>query len=256
MEKLVERFLKYISFETTSDESSDTFKEPSRESLLGLDKLALIRQKEKLQSCNVKKFKDSEDCNKNKNKNYRKSIVETPTHTGGVSYEARKRAEERSEKYKERRLHASTKDRNNYRHESKYRYQDRKFRDYRDKDRSARRLHDRSSRSSRLSSESPRFKDEPQTPNYKLKNPISKTSWDEDDAETVKKSSWDYPTPLNDKNQTEWSERRLYKSERRTKSRRLDDSTRPTPAFRYNNWAKDRKKTGATPSCENCEYAC
>ncbi|KAK6631011.1 Pre-mRNA-splicing factor ATP-dependent RNA helicase PRP16 [Polyplax serrata] len=232
-------------------ECSDGFKEPAKVSLLGLDKLASIRRKEKLEELEAKRAKISkpEKCS---TKVYRRVTDETPTHTGGVSYEARKRAEERYERHRERGVHASTKG------EKWHRQRDRdkqKYSSHKHKDSNShhdKRDHDRSHTSFRQTSETPRFKDEPRTPNYRMKNPTSKTSWDEDDYGTIRKSSWDYPTPSHDKNRTDWSERKLCKSERHSeRSRRHDDTVRATPAFRYNNWVKDRKHSGATPYGDN-----
>ena len=59
-----------------------------------------------------------------------------------------------------------------------------------------------------------------------------RTSWDEDDPMPSRNSSWDLPTPRvtsNTQDSLEWSSRR------------------PTPAHKYNAWAKDRKHSGATP---------
>lgn len=54
-----------------------------------------------------------------------------------------------------------------------------------------------------------------------------RTAWDDDDANYRKKTEWDYPTPkIHD-----------YR----------DETPRPTPAYKYNKWAPDRRKTGATP---------
>lgn len=232
-----------------SDDSSNIFKEPPKASLLGLDKLALIRRQEKLEASESKRYKKSENDEKI-NKNYRKATAETPTHTGGVSYEAKKRAEERLERHRERGVHASTKEKKKLKSEDKHK-------NYSHRHKHSTSYNDRrsSERSHRSSTYSPRFNDEPKTPNYKMKNPTSKTSWDEDDIEATKKSSWDYPTPSSEKNGNEWSERRLYKSDRRSdRSKKYDDSARPTPAFKYNNWAKDRKRSGATPSAENSKF--
>ena len=57
---------------------------------------------------------------------------------------------------------------------------------------------------------------------------IFRTAWDEDEFENYKKSDWDHPTPrIND-----------YR----------DETPRPTPVHKFNKWAPDRRKTGATPA--------
>ncbi|CAH0398582.1 unnamed protein product [Chilo suppressalis] len=65
----------------------------------------------------------------------------------------------------------------------------------RDRDR---RDSERSRDSSRRSNYEPRFKDEPRTPSIKAMKPTDKTAWDEDDDDKapIRKSSWDFPTPL------------------------------------------------------------
>lgn len=73
-----------------------------------------------------------------------------------------------------------------------------------------------------------------------------RTNWDDDSGTPLRKSSWDYPTPKNfalkDGSQSDWS----YKHEERS-HRMYDDTPRPTPAHKYNVWAKERRRTGATP---------
>lgn len=228
-------------------DKEEGFKEP-KASLLGLDKLASIRRQEKLDAGEAKK------------RHYREALDETPTHTGGVSFEAKKRAEERYTKQRDRGIHVSSKDEKRDRpNRDKYDYGRDRDRDrFNDRERERgrhryddRRNSERSHRSSRHPSESPRFKDEPLTPYYQMKDPISKTSWDEDEVTALKRSAWDYPTPSSDK-RGDWSDRRS--SHRSDRSRRYDETPRPSPAFRYNAWAKDRKKTGATPGLGNGKY--
>ncbi|KAK7867570.1 hypothetical protein R5R35_004320 [Gryllus longicercus] len=267
----------------------DTFKVPApRTSLFGLDKLAAQRRKEKELGNEEKKskemsFRDDEEGGQEidnntakkghsqaKERHYRSSQEETPSHTGGISKEARERMIERLQRNKERGVHASSKDRRKdhekYGEDRSRRRDDRHRRsrdhdrrsrdkDHRDhkRDRSDRRSRDRDweqesvrSRSSpRDMNETPRFKDEPLTPAMKVKDPTSKTSWDEDDPTPSRYSSWDQPTPMIGRSEGDWSERG---SRRGTDRRsRLDETPRPTPAHRFNVWAKDRKKTGATP---------
>lgn len=100
------------------------------------------------------------------------------------------------------------------------------------------------------------FKDEPKTPNLYIKDSTDKSTWDEEE-ETVpaKRSAWDFPTPRSYKSREDWSERSgrssVERFDRRDRQRRYEDDTpRPTPAHKYNAWAKDRRKTGATPGIE------
>ncbi|KYB28330.1 Pre-mRNA-splicing factor ATP-dependent RNA helicase PRP16-like Protein [Tribolium castaneum] len=235
-----------------------TFKVP-QPSLLGLDRLAAAKRREKEEAARKMSFTmddndntdDSSSLLKEKHskdsRKFRSPHNETPTYTGGISDEARERLIERlkSNKQKEKGVYATTKDR----------HRDRDRDRERDKDRDRGRHRDRES-SHR--SKTPRFRDEPKTPNLGHKDEISKSSWDDDDdVGPSKKSSWDFPTPSTYKGSGgDWSERstksRKYdeskRSSRESKRRKYEDeSARFTPAHKYNSWAKDRKRSGATP---------
>ncbi|KAG8230357.1 hypothetical protein J437_LFUL000628 [Ladona fulva] len=293
------------------NQNDNTFKvPPPRQSLLGLDKLAALRKKEReeefLQLEKTKQLacsedndeKDKEELQKKKRHNdrhYRELRVETPTHTGGITDEARRRLVEHMKRNKDRGITASSskkdgrkrdrdgrEERDRHRHRSHRREADdeerARKRDRRDRHRSRDRESSSGSSSSRSerrrespssspynSSRSlkdwndatPRFQDEPLTPLYKIKDPTSKTSWDDDDPTPSRKSSWDLPTPGPYESSSErdmWSER-SQRSERGRYSERSgenrhgypSDSPAPTPAHKFNSWAKDRKSTGATP---------
>ncbi|KAG8244813.1 Pre-mRNA-splicing factor ATP-dependent RNA helicase PRP16 [Homalodisca vitripennis] len=190
---------------------------------------------------------DRRDKKKDKERHYREAYDETPTHTGGISREARERQEARMRRDREKGLYTSSKDRSGDRDKSDdSSTREREWERDRDRDRgrgrdrkSERRDRDsvrrdrESERRGRDWSETPsvRFKDEPRTPSFKVKDTPSRTSWDDDDPTPPRHSSWDLPTPrtYNTQENGEWSTRR------------------PTPAHRYNVWAKDRKRTGATP---------
>lgn len=261
-----------------------SFKIP-KPSLLGLDKLAAARRKEQEEANRKISFQNTEhdddqpmtprndkDIFKKPdsqslhtlNRQYRESKPETPSYTGGVTKKAHDRLMERmSDKHKDKGVYASSKDRKRSHeddrkyHSSDSRYSDKDYSRNRDRDRDRYRERDRdryrdrerdrdrdrdidkdrSERSSRHSSRSdrslhtPRPKDEPKTP-YSSRNPTAGTSWEEDDDDrgSYRKSSWDFPTPK-------------AHSERRS----IAPSPRPTPAYKYNAWANDRKKSGATP---------
>ena len=115
--------------------SDHTFKKPQG-SVFGLDRLA-------------------EKIRKEKEKNYRSRQEETPTYTGGVDREARERLESR---LKRQRLTAYDEDRDRKRSRNRSRDRDRK------RDRSS-----RSSSSRESSRQTPRFRDEPQTPKFKTR---------------------------------------------------------------------------------------
>lgn len=266
------------------DSSAGTFKVPTP-SLLGLDRLAAQKRKERDDAKRLISFKDSEydDVSATPssdsavrtpdvssvhtlNRQYRETRVETPSHSGGVSEKARNRLAERSEKEK-RGVYISSKDQRRNRRDDDDRNWHRRDRDReRDRDRD-RRNRDRNGRHSRdrdnsrrsdhrnrsdseRSLHTPRFKDEPRTPlSGKI---LSSTSWDDDDDKApVKKSQWDFPTPKDgsDSKRSDWSMRSSSSSIYRAKSKSNieDDTPRPTPAHKYNAWANDRKRTGATP---------
>lgn len=273
------------------DSDSATFKVP-KPSLLGFDRLAAQKRKERDDQKRLISFKDTEfdddvstatpergaiktpdhSSVHKLNRHYRELKDDTPSHSGGVSDKARDRLAKRSEKEK-RGVYISSKDekknrRKDAQHERNF---DRKERDrYRDrgrdsdrrkeKDRDYDRRRDQSDRGTRDSGHSdrrkpslserslhtPRFKDDPRTPYIAA---ISSSSWDEDDEKTAsKRSSWDFPTPKDGDKRSEWSTRSNISNISRLKKAKIDDDTpRPTPAHKFNAWANDRKRSGATP---------
>ena len=264
-------------------EKSTTFKIP-KPSLLGLDQLAAQKRKEREESKRLISFKDSEyddsdpssstirtpskdatfktpdvQSHHKLNRQYRFGKDETPSHTGGVSDKARHRLLEHSKKDKRGVYVSSSKERR--RDDVDERDRDRYYRHHRNRERDERdkyRNHDRQSSSSRRRHENsrrrrgneserslhtPRFKDEPRTPKG-LHKDIASSSWDDDDEKVpMKRSSWDFPTPKDGIDRSEWSMR----SNRKIKENLEDDTPRPTPAHKYNVWANDRKRSGATP---------
>lgn len=273
-------------------DSDNVFKIP-KTSLLGLDRIAAEKRKEKEKQQRLISFKDNEydddaastpksSTNRTPDlsnvhklsRQYREIKDDTPSHGGGVSDKARQRLAEFSEKEK-RGVHVSSKDHKKDRRDDELRYRSQrdKDKDYdrdreydrrrdsdrrRDRDRSERE-HSRhhSSRSDRKrpsdserSLHTPRFKDEPKTPYTAA---TSSTSWDDDDEKSSsKRSAWDFPTPKDNKKHSEWSTRSstssIYKkSDRYSKTKGGNDTARPTPAYKFNSWADDRKKSGATP---------
>lgn len=290
------------------DKNSDatTFKIP-KPSLLGLDRLAAEKRKEREESKRLISFKDSEydDISASPrselhssettssslrtpdlssvhklNRQFREQQDETPSHSGGVSDTARNRLAERNEKDR-RGMHVSSKDDRKRRSDDDDRKRDRSFNDYRgrdrdrgidrnrdrdrdrgrgrdrdrNKERNKDRRSDRSDRYGRSESErslhTPRFKDEPRTPRSGKFSTTASTSWDDDDEKApAKRSAWDFPTPKDsDSKRSEWSTRSSTSSIYRLKnnSKYADDTPRPTPAHKYNAWANDRKRSGATP---------
>ncbi|XP_030382002.1 pre-mRNA-splicing factor ATP-dependent RNA helicase PRP16 [Scaptodrosophila lebanonensis] len=199
---------------------------------------------------------------------------ETPSHTGGVSEKARERLREHihrdrnkaggvrcttreetsssstgDQRHRERdRGRDKDRDRHRERYDDNRRHWNReRDRDrYRDQDRHRSRSHSSSVRSVRT----PR---EPATPGG---GGISNSSWDDEDGDSFggRKSDWDFPTPRGSGGggqKGEWSARSnssgFSSSHNRSSRRHHDNTQRPTPAHRYNQWAPDRKHSGATP---------
>ncbi|XP_060728432.1 pre-mRNA-splicing factor ATP-dependent RNA helicase PRP16 isoform X2 [Tachysurus vachellii] len=214
--------------------------------------------------------------NGKKDRCYRASGAETPSNPGGVSEEFRKKHQQREKDRREHGVYASSKDdknrdkeRERARDKNRERDRERKSdRDDRDRSRgssSSRSEHsdssvrsERSQRdvwSERISRGSRR--DEPQTPRNRPRDAPtpSASSWDEDDSgyASARRSHWESPSPSPSHRETERSERSSRSgrdSERRDKSVRArypDDTPLPTPSYKYNEWANDRKHLGSTP---------
>lgn len=258
----------FIKKKENSDKN-DVFKVPI--SKFGLDVLARKLKKER-ESGLLTSFRDHDDeteakvdseeskhddakfkgKSETKNKNYRTSKTETPSHPGGVSRSVRDHYRDRiSDKSKG--IYASTKDKDRKSHKSSNRDRDR------DRERKRSR-YDRNDRSDRERSDyrkdrsSYRRRDEPETPREHGRYSVGKTSWDDDDEEEYlrnkkKRSSWDFPTPdIPYKGRLDDSVRSYRSVKAATTSKRVEDDTpRPTPAHKYNKWAADRKNSGATP---------
>ena len=286
------------------------FKVP-KPSILGLDKLAAQKRKEREENRLIS-FKETENDDEDRarspiststtpsefafkkpdtqtfhklNRQLRTQKDETPTHTGGVSEEARERLREHIKRERNKvGVQFSTKgsnregDRDRERERSHSSSSRNKKQGERDKDRTRdyesdrrdrernRDRRDRSERSDRdrgseRSINTPRFRDEPRTPSS---TSVSGSAWEDDDdndldARYSRKSSWDFPTPksyASSERGGDWSQRSnssgVGSSNSRSRSRRDrhrdDDTARPTPAHKYNVWANDRKRSGATPS--------
>lgn len=97
-------------------EDQDEFKVP-KVSLLGLDKLAAIKEKERRElegksDTDSKRFKliDKGNAASDDRRQFRKYSDETPTHTGGVAREAYEKRKERERREKERGLLVTSKE--------------------------------------------------------------------------------------------------------------------------------------------------
>ncbi|XP_076879713.1 pre-mRNA-splicing factor ATP-dependent RNA helicase PRP16 isoform X2 [Brachyhypopomus gauderio] len=214
-----------------------------------------------------------ESKNGRKERKYRSTGSETPSNPGGVSEEFRRKHQQRERDRREHGVYASSKEektRDNDR--EKGRDRDRKSdRDERERSRSrgsgGRSDHgdggsvrsERSQRdgwSTRLSRGSRR--EEPESPRHRPRDAPtpSGSSWDEDDSGYAgsRRSHWESPSPApshrSESERSERSQRSVRDSERRDKSvraRYTDDTPLPTPSYKYNEWANDRRHLGSTP---------
>ncbi|BFZ12702.1 hypothetical protein BsWGS_15741 [Bradybaena similaris] len=272
--------------------ASHTFKKPDvpRVSLLGLDRLSAAKRelqsevvdwspkRSKVLSYRDDEEDDVEDNNdkhsrkkhRDKERHYRQTGEETPSHPGGVSSAARERVK-KHHKDKERGLKVSSSDKKKKRDRDKDSDRDYYRKRDRDSERSSHRndRSDRSERGSRDWEETPdsrryrSYRDEVPSPNIKVKDTPSRSSWDDDDL-PAPKSSWDLPTPTHDQNKNRSGDRsrktdngdRLKEDSRHSrvsergdrrdksdyKSKRRDEFTpKATPTYKYNEWMKDKK---------------
>ncbi|TKR77313.1 hypothetical protein L596_018310 [Steinernema carpocapsae] len=147
----------------------------STESLLGLDRLA-------------------------KEKRKRKALDEAAETPGNLSESSRKRIDDIKDRHRgdRRGIEADTrkKHRDDRDRRDRDRDRDRYHRDHYERDRQRDRDRYGSERSSRRSERSERFRDEPETPKFKVPDTPSRSNWDDEEGRGGnKKSSWDYPTP-------------------------------------------------------------
>ncbi|KAK1161997.1 pre-mRNA-splicing factor ATP-dependent RNA helicase PRP16-like [Acipenser oxyrinchus oxyrinchus] len=201
-----------------------------------------------------------------KERKYRVTGSETPSNPGGVSEEFRRKHQQRERDRREHGVYASSK-------EDKKRERDRD----RDRDRDRRTQRDDRERSHHSSSRSERSergdrserdrsqreggrREELESPRHRPKDGAtpSRSSWDEDDSgyASSRRSHWESPSPAPSHRESERSERSQRSSgreserrdrDRSVKSRYPDDTPLPTPSYKYNEWANDRRHLGATP---------
>uniref|UniRef100_A0AAX7T0S0 RNA helicase n=1 Tax=Astatotilapia calliptera TaxID=8154 RepID=A0AAX7T0S0_ASTCA len=220
---------------------------------------------------------DSDDNStaKKESRKYRVTGSETPSNPGGVSEEFRRRHQQREKERREHGVYASSKeDRNRERDRERSRDKGRDRRSERDDRESGYSRGSSSSRSERWerSERSERSqrdgwsdrisrgskRDEPQTPQSRPRDSFtpSRSNWDEDDSGfgSSRHSQWESPSPApshRESDRSERSQRSGRESERRDRSVRSgrypDDTPLPTPSYKYNEWANDRKHLGSTP---------
>lgn len=218
---------------------------------------------------------DKSSTAKKESRKYRVTGSETPSNPGGVSEEFRRRHQQREKERREHGVYASSKeDRNRERDRERSRDKGRDRRSERDDRESGCSRGSSSSRSERWerSERSERSqrdgwsdrisrgsrRDEPQTPQSRPRDSFtpSRSNWDEDDSGfgSSRHSQWESPSPApshRESDRSERSQRSGRESERRDRSvrsgRYADDTPLPTPSYKYNEWANDRKHLGSTP---------
>ncbi|XP_066503640.1 pre-mRNA-splicing factor ATP-dependent RNA helicase PRP16 isoform X2 [Hoplias malabaricus] len=221
---------------------------------------------------------------KKESRKYRMTGSETPSNPGGVSEEFRRKHQQREKDRREHGVYASSKE-GKHRDRERSRDMERDRDRDRDRNRGKERKSDRegreSSRSRGLSSARSEHGDgsvrsersqrdvwserisrgthreEPESPRHRPKDATtpSRSSWDEDDSgyASSRRSHWESPSPAPSHKETDRSERSSRssrESERRDKSVRArypEDTPLPTPSYKYNEWANDRKHLGSTP---------
>uniref|UniRef100_A0A7M4EN82 RNA helicase n=1 Tax=Crocodylus porosus TaxID=8502 RepID=A0A7M4EN82_CROPO len=184
-------------------------------------------------------------------RHYRCAPAETPSHPGGVSEEFWERSRQRERERREQGVFASSKDDRERRRE---RGRDRDHEHNRQREREERdRSHHGSSRLERdgWSERSGSRRSEPESPRHRPKDAAtpSCSSWEEDDSgySTSRRSHWESPSPApscRDRGHRTPSSRGRGRSVR---SKYPDRTPLPTPSYKYNEWADDRKHLGSTP---------
>ncbi|KAG9475009.1 hypothetical protein GDO78_003458 [Eleutherodactylus coqui] len=250
----------------SSSAEQHVFKAPApRSSLLGLDLLAAQKRKEREEKDRQegdKKVKvgsrDWEDRDKasegsgdrisrgsHGDRHYRTARVETPSYTGGVNEEFLARNRQRERERREHGVYASSKD------------------DRRRKERSSRDRDDRSRRSSRSDrdrserdggSERSSRRSEPESPRHKARDSStpSRSGWEEEDSGYggSQRSQWESPSPSpssRDSDRNFRSDRDSMRRDRSVRIRYTDDTPLPTPSYKFNEWASERRHLGSTP---------
>ena len=258
----------------SKEEGGGGFKLPSGPSLLGLDKLAAVKERERrereVEIARKRQLEEEDKARKEKfmkkdekrERQIREPRIETPSHTGGVSEEARKRDQERRGR-DDRGLrveHKRERDKDYYerewkregRNERRDRYDRDRVRD-KDRDRDRRGHRDRAERRGGDSDRRERdweqetpgrnVREELLTPNVPLKDTPGHAGWEEEDT-PGKLSSWDLPTPGSGRREDDSSLRskdwrsRDKSSSRRDKHHRKYEKETPLPTPTYKKWVK------------------
>lgn len=239
-----------------NSDKQDVFKKPqSRGSLLGLDTLAREKRKQQAQQRAEREGREESDSKKSRketkrleedddnriystgnerisfgssharDRQYRQAGVETPSYTGGVSQDAMERIQNRARKRDGHGLYVSSSSGGKEREDRHKRSREEHTRHHRRSDKPPSSRRDKSDE--RIQTPDLKFKD--------IRTP-SRSSWDEEMTHTPSRSSaWDMLTPSHTSEIDEPSISRR---------RGTEDTPLPTPTYRYNAWADDRKSFG------------
>uniref|UniRef100_A0A672PQH9 Pre-mRNA-splicing factor ATP-dependent RNA helicase PRP16 n=2 Tax=Sinocyclocheilus grahami TaxID=75366 RepID=A0A672PQH9_SINGR len=261
------------------------FRAPApRTSLLGLDLLAAQKRKDREgkeslddqpKKSKVSSYKDWEEGqsdsgsddenqedgdsrNPKKEGKYRVTGSETPSNPGGVSEEFKQKHQQREKDRREHGVYASSKE-DKSSDKDRYRDRDRDHDRYRDRDRGKSGRGDGSVRSERYQRDgcSDRMsrgthRDEPESPRNRPKDLAtpSRSSWDEDDSgfASSRHPHWESlspaPSHCSERSQHVTLSLLLFRS---SKPQYPAETPLPTPSYKYNEWANDRKHLGSTP---------
>uniref|UniRef100_A0A672PQL0 Pre-mRNA-splicing factor ATP-dependent RNA helicase PRP16 n=1 Tax=Sinocyclocheilus grahami TaxID=75366 RepID=A0A672PQL0_SINGR len=254
------------------------FRAPApRTSLLGLDLLAAQKRKDREgkeslddqpKKSKVSSYKDWEEGqsdsgsddenqedgdsrNPKKEGKYRVTGSETPSNPGGVSEEFKQKHQQREKDRREHGVYASSKE-DKSSDKDRYRDRDRDHDRYRDRDRGNVRSerYQRDGCSDRMSRGTHR--DEPESPRNRPKDLAtpSRSSWDEDDSgfASSRHPHWESlspaPSHCSERSQHVTLSLLLFRS---SKPQYPAETPLPTPSYKYNEWANDRKHLGSTP---------
>ncbi|XP_040826897.1 pre-mRNA-splicing factor ATP-dependent RNA helicase PRP16-like [Ochotona curzoniae] len=223
-----------------------------RPSRLGLDLLASLKRREREEQVeregkkprisSDKAWEESEEQQKGaeqqggeqagrsswKDRHYRSARVETPSHPGGVSEDFRERSRQRARERREHGVYASSREKA------------RRKETPRDGDYERERDRDEQARSRRS-----RSRNEPERPRPKDAATPSRSTWEEEEEDRGHGSSrhwqWESPSPMPSYRDSEGGHRPS------SRQRDSDDTPLPTPSYKYNEWADDRRHLGSTP---------
>ncbi|TRY79169.1 hypothetical protein TCAL_09988 [Tigriopus californicus] len=227
--------------DTPTDKTSSLFTQPSAPtSMLGLDRLAAQREKERQEMVEKLKEKEREIENKRREEEEREAFKrskaregerrlrapqeETPTYTGGVSLAAKERQRRREREEKDRKRKAGDRERDH--RDRRGHHSERRSRRDRERD---------------WEEETPRRREprDEDTPLLVRPRDTPVRGWDEDEDGTPSKySTWDRDTPSIDGRDREDYLNSARSSKSRRHHRYEKETPLPTPSYKKNDWMR------------------